>query len=438
MASTDQQSAAPVADRPQETTKEIFPEAKPKKRRVWIVVLILVTLLAAVAYPIYSYYSVRESTDDAQVDGHLYPISSRITGTVIAVNVDDNQEVPLGKELVKLDPADYQVQVEQASAQLEDAAAATTEAQTNVPITSINTASQIRTSGASVAEGRAGVLSAEQQVSAAKARLDTAKARLAESNANYTKSEQDLRRFKELVDKDEISKQQYDAAVASADSAKADVETQKSSINEAQHNVDVAQAALEQARARLNSTLVLEQQSQQNAPKQVAATEAHYKSNEAKVHERQAALDQAKLNIQYTIITAPVAGLVTKKAVEVGQRIQPGEQLMTLVPLDDVWVTANFKETQLKRIRVGQKVEIEVDAFGSRKYQGRVDSVAALSGARSSLLPPENATGNYVKVVQRVPVKILLDQGQNQDHLLRPGMSVVPTVLLDSGPEAKK
>lgn len=437
MANTDQQNPSAVADRPQETTKEIFPEKKPKSNRVRIVVVLVVIILAVAAYPIYSYYAVRESTDDAEVDGHLYPISARISGTVVAVNVDDNQEVPLGKELVKLDPADYQVQVEEAQAELEDARAATNEAQTNVPITSINTSSLIRTSGASVAEGRAGVLSAEQSVSAAKARLDTAKSRLAESDANYIKSQQDLKRFKELVDKDEISKQQYDAAVASADSAKADVDTQKSNINEAQHNVDVAMASLEQAKARLNSALVTEQQSELSAPKQVAAIEARYKSNEAKVLERQSALDQAKLNIRYTIIPAPVAGLVTKKSVEAGQRVQPGEQLMTLVPLDDVWVTANFKETQLKRIRVGQKVEIEVDAFGSRKFQGVVDSIAALSGARSSLLPPENATGNYVKVVQRVPVKIVLDKGQNQDHLLRPGMSVVPTVLLNSGPDSK-
>ncbi len=437
MANTDQQNSSAVADRPQETTKEIFPEKKPKSNRVRIVLILVVIILALAAYPIYSYYAVRESTDDAEVDGHLYPISARISGTVVAVNVDDNQEVPLGKELVKLDPADYQVQVEQAQAELEDARAATYEAQTNVPITSINTSSLIRTSGASVSEGQAGVHSAEQQVNAAKARLETAKSRLAESDANYTKAQQDLRRFKELVDKDEISKQQYDAAVASADSAKADVDTQKSNINEAQHNVDVALASLEQAKARLNSALVTEQQSEQSAPKQIAAIEARYKSNEAKVLERQAAVDQAKLNIRYTIIPAPVAGLVTKKSVEVGQRVQPGEQLMTLVPLDDVWVTANFKETQLKRIRIGQRVEIEVDAFGGRKYQGVVDSIAALSGARSSLLPPENATGNYVKVVQRVPVKIVLDKGQNRDHLLRPGMSVVPTVLLNSGPDSK-
>jgi membrane fusion protein, multidrug efflux system len=437
MANADQQTSSAVVDRPAETTKEIFPDKKPKSNRVKIILLVVLFLIVVAAFPLYSYYSVRESTDDAQIDGHLYPISARISGTVIAVNVLDNQEVPAGKEMVKLDPADYQVQVEQAQAELEDAKASTSEAQTNVPIASINTSSLIRTSGASVAEGRAGVHSAEQQVDAAKSRLETSKARLAESEANYTKSQKDLARLKELVEKDEISKQQYDAAVASADSAKADVDTQKSNINEAQHNVDVAVAALEQSKARLNSAQIVELQSQQSAPEQVAATRAHYKSSEAKVMQRQAALDQAKLNLSYSIITAPVAGLVTKKSVEVGQRVQPGEQLLTLVPLDDIWVTANLKETQLKKVRIGQKVEIEVDAFGGWKYQGHVDSIAALSGARSSLLPPENATGNYVKVVQRVPVKIVLDKDENKDHLLRPGMSVTPTILLNSGPDTK-
>ncbi len=437
MANADQQTSSAVVDRPAETTKEIFPDKKPKSNKIKFVLLVVAFLIVVAAFPLYSYYSVRESTDDAQVDGHLYPISARISGTVIAVNVLDNQEVPAGKELVKLDPADYQVQVEQAQAELEDAKASTSEAQTNVPIASINTSSLIRTSGASVAEGRAGVHSAEQQVDAAKSRLETSKARLAESEANYTKSQKDLARLKELVEKDEISKQQYDAAVASADSAKADVDTQKSNINEAQHNVDVAVAALEQSKARLNSAQIVEQQSQQSAPQQVAATQAHFKSSEAKVMQRQAALDQAKLNVSYSIITAPVAGLVTKKSVEAGQRVQPGEQLMTLVPLDDIWITANLKETQLKKVRIGQKVDIEVDAFGGRKYQGHVDSIAALSGARSSLLPPENATGNYVKVVQRVPVKIVLDKDENKDHLLRPGMSVTPTILLNSGPDNK-
>ena len=184
--------------------------------------------------------------------------------------------------------------------------------------------------------------------------------------------------------------------------------------------------------ARLASAGVTEMQSVENAPRLNSAIEARLRSSQAKVQQKQAAVDQAQLNLDYTILRAPVAGMVSKKSAEPGQRVQVGEQLMSLVPLEDVWVTANYKETQLKRMRVGQKVEIEVDAFGGRKYNGHIDSIAAASGSKFSLLPPENATGNYVKVVQRVPVKIVLDKGQNNDHLLRPGMSVTPVVLLDS------
>jgi membrane fusion protein (multidrug efflux system) len=376
---------------------------------------------------------VRESTDDAQVDGHVVPISPRISGTILEVLVDDNQEVTAGSPLVKLDPADYQVQLAQAQADIEDARASTIEAQSNVPITGVNTRSSIRTTESDVVQANAGVTSAEQQLNAAQARLQYAKSRLAESQANNTKAQKDLARYKELVDKDEISKQQYDAAVAQAESTKADVDSAQASIVEAQHNVDSASATLQQARARLASAGVTAQQSQLTAPNQEAAIAARAKSAAAKVLEKQAAIDMVKLNLTYTILNAPVTGVVTRKNAEPGQRVQPGEQLMTLVPLDDVWVTANFKETQLKKMRVGQKVQIEVDAYGGRKYDGHIDSIAAVSGSKTSLLPPENATGNYVKVVQRVPVKILIEKGQNKDHLLRPGMSVVPTVLLNSG-----
>ena len=242
-----------------------------------------------------------------------------------------------------------------------------------------------------------------KQLNAAKARLEYSKSRLLQSEANNTKAQKDLARYKELVEKDEISKQQYDSAVAQADSTKADVASAQASIIEAQHNVDSGNASIEQARARLLSAEVTAQQSQQTAGDQRAAIAARAKSSEAKVLERQAALDIAHLNVKYTILTAPVTGVVTKKNAEPGQRVQPGESLMVLVPLDDVWVTADFKETQLKKMRVGQRVEIEVDAYGGRKFQGHVDSIAAVSGSKTSLLPPENATGNYVKVVQRVP-----------------------------------
>lgn len=403
-----------------------------KKKRVRLIVFAVLILAAIAAIPIYNYYTSRESTDDAQVDGHIVPISPRISGTVIAVLVTDNQYVTAGTELVRLDPADYKVALDKAQANLADAQAQTLEAQSHVPITAITTASQIKTSAAAVVEARAGVTSAQQQVNAANARLASAKAKVAEAQANSEKAQKDLVRYKTLVDKDEISKQQYDSAVAAAHSMAAQVDTAQAAVTEAQHQVDVAQAQLGQARARLNSAQVEQRQSQQSAPKQQAAIEARYTAAQAAVQQRQSAVEQAKLNLGYTVLRAPVSGLVSKKNAEPGMIVSPGQQLMALVPLDDVWITANFKETQLTRMRVGQQVEIDVDAYDGRTYHGHIDSIAAASGAKFSLLPPENATGNYVKVVQRVPVKIVLDPGQNQDHRLRPGMSVEPTVLLNS------
>ncbi|HXR77343.1 MAG TPA: HlyD family secretion protein [Bryobacteraceae bacterium] len=403
-----------------------------KKKRVRLIVFAVLILAAIAAIPIYNYYTSRESTDDAQINGHIVPISPRISGTVIAVLVNDNQYVTAGTELVRLDPADYKVALDKAQADLADAEAQTIAAESNVPITSINTLSQIKTSSAAVIEARAGVTSAQQQVNAANARLASAKAKVAEAQANSEKAQKDLVRYKSLVDKDEISKQQYDSAVAASQSMAAQVDTAQAGVTEAQHNVDVAQAMLGQARARLNSAQVDQRQSQQSAPKQQAAIEARYKAAQAAVQQKQTAIEQAKLNLGYTVLRAPVSGLVSKKNAEPGMIVAPGQQLMAIVPLDDIWVTANFKETQLNRMRVGQQVEIDVDAYGGRSYRGHVDSIAAASGAKFSLLPPENATGNYVKVVQRVPVKIVLDPGQNQDHILRPGMSVVPTVLLNS------
>lgn len=405
-----------------------------RKRTVRLVLLAALVVALIAAIPIWAYYSVRESTDDAQVDGHVVPISPRITGTIISVLVNDNQPVRAGEELVRLDPADYRVAAAQAEANLANAEASTTQSQVNLPVTNINTRSLVSTSSAQVEEGRAGVASAQQAINVARARIDTAKSSLAQAQANYTRSQNDLQRYKDLVSKDEISKQDYDGAVAAAASNAAQVDSAKSAIIEAQHTLDQAVAQLGQARARLSSAMVQQRQSQEIRPRQVAVSQAQLKSAEAQVRQRQADLDQAKLNLGYTILRAPVDGVVSRKNAEPGMQVTPGQQIMALVPLDDVWVTANFKETQLEKMRVGQKVEIAVDTYGSsHKFLGHVDSVAAASGARFSLLPPENATGNFVKVVQRVPVKVVLEPGENRQHILRPGMSVVPTVLLNSG-----
>jgi membrane fusion protein (multidrug efflux system) len=276
------------------------------------------------------------------------------------------------------------------------------------------------------------VEAAQRQVDAANARLQSSKAQLAQAEANNDKAQKDLVRYKELVQKDEISQSQYDAFLASAQASAAQVDTAKAQVNEAAHNVDVAQASILQAKARLHSAQVTERQSQGIAPRQQANSKAQLDAAAAQLKQSQAAFEQARLNLDYTVLRAPVSGLVSRKNAEPGMRVSPGQQVMAIVPLDDVWITANFKETQLKRMRIGQEVEVKVDAYGGRKYRAHIDSIAAASGARFSLLPPENATGNYVKVVQRVPVKIVLDPGQNQDRLLRPGLSVEPTVLLNS------
>ncbi|HLH01238.1 MAG TPA: HlyD family secretion protein [Bryobacteraceae bacterium] len=418
--------------RPPERKKR--PEDPRRKRTVRLVALAVLVVAIIAAIPIWAYYSVRESTDDAQVDGHLIPISPRISGVIITVLVNDNQPVKAGDELVRLDPADFQVAQAQAEANLANAEASTQQSEVNLPLTNISTRSQVSTTSAQVQEGRAGVAAAEQAVNVARARVSSANFALQQAQANYTKSQNDLQRYRELVAKDEISKQDYDAAVAAATGTAAQVDSAKSAIAEAQHTLDQAGAQLAQARARLASAQVSERESQESRPHQVAASQAQYKSAQAMVKQSQANLEQAKLNLGYTILRAPVDGVVSRKNAEPGMHVSAGQQLMALVPLDDVWVTANFKETQLRKMRVGQKVDIEVDTYGSsRKFRAHVDSIAAGSGARFSLLPPENATGNFVKVVQRVPVKIVLEPGENRDHLLLPGMSVTPTVFLNSG-----
>ncbi len=404
-----------------------------RKRNIRFILLAVLVVAALVSIPIYAYYSARESTDDAQVDGHLVPISPRVAGTITQVLVNDNQLVKAGDPLVKLDKADYDVAEAQAEAQLLNAQASTSESDVNVPLTSINTKSQVSTSVSGVDEAQAAVASASQAVNSARAKILSAKADLAGRQANLVKAQNDLKRFESLVSKDEISKQDFDAATAAEQSAAAQVDAGNAAVTASQHDLDEAIAQLNVAKARLNTAIVQRQQSEQVRPRQEALTEARLRASEAMVKEAEANLNQAKLNVSYTTLVAPVGGVVTRKVAEPGMHVTPGQELLELVPLDDVWVTANFKETQLRKMKVGQKVQFDVDTFGSsRTYHGHIDSIAAASGAKTSLLPPENATGNYVKVVQRLPVKILLDPGENRDYTLRPGMSVTPTVLLDS------
>jgi membrane fusion protein (multidrug efflux system) len=381
-----------------------------------IIVPIVIVILLVGGYFLWKHFDAYESTDDAQIDGHVNAISARISGNVIQVLTDDERYVKAGDVLVRIDPQDYQVAVAKAEADLADAEAGLQGSRTDVPITSINTSSQLRTAHS----GR---------TDAAEARLDTAKAQVREAAADYKKASDDVARYKLLVAKDEISQQQYDTAVSTADAAKATVDARSASVAEAEQNIRVAQSGVEEARAKI-AQADASIQAAMTAPQQVAVIKARAKSAQAQVAQRRALLDQAKLNLGYCVIVAPVSGIVGKKTVEIGQNISPGQQLMAIVPLEDIWVTANFKETQLRRMKPGQAVKFSVDAY-SREYTGKLEGVGGASGSRFSLLPPENATGNYVKVVQRIPVRIDLDPGQNDDHRLRPGMSVDPKVYIE-------
>jgi membrane fusion protein (multidrug efflux system) len=381
------------------------------RRNILIAVAAIVLIVAGLI--LWRYLGSYESTDDAQVDAHLYPVSSRISGYVTKVDVGDNQYVQKGVVLVEIDPRDYEVAVEQAKAALASAEATAQSLNISVPITTVSTTSQLKYANSGVEDAGAAITGAETQVTAAKADLEAAE-------ANDVKAQGDLRRYKTLVDKKEIPQQTYDEAVAAAKASTA-------SVAAARAHEATAEQTVEQAKTRLAQS-VANQQSAQTGPQQVSLTQARANAAIADVQQKRAALEQAQLNLQYTQIVAPVSGEVNKTVV-VGMNVTPGQQLLTVVPLDDVWITANFKETQLRQMKVGQRAEIHIDSSG-KTFRGHVDSISGATGPLFSLLPPENATGNYVKIVQRIPVKIVLESGENQDHQLRPGMNVVPDVYI--------
>jgi membrane fusion protein (multidrug efflux system) len=389
---------------------EIVP---PQSRRRGIIVFVI-AVIAVIALGIWWHSTYSEDTDDAQVNGHLIQVSARINGQVLKVDVEENQVVKAGDTIAELDPRDYQVAVENAEAALASAQANAAAANVNVPITTVNTGSNLRSAGADVSGTQAGVGQAERQ-------LDAAHARVTQAQANFTKAQADLERYKPLVEKDVISKQQFDAAVASADATRAAVADARASEQAAVDGVKVALEREAQAQAGLKYA--------ETGPQQVAAQSARAKQAEAQVEQAQAQLDQAKLNLSYTKIVAPAAGIITRKSVEIDQNVAAGQNLLTLVSLEDLWVTANFKETQLRHMKAGQAVKIDVDAT-SKTYNGKVTQIGGATGSVLSLFPPENATGNYVKVVQRIPVRIDFTNlaGEDPDHLLRPGLSVEPKV----------
>ncbi|HXF27946.1 MAG TPA: HlyD family secretion protein [Bryobacteraceae bacterium] len=405
--------------KPEPPRRQDHDEEAPRRRGnpllKWVIILVVLAVLIIGGYFLWQYFSSYESTDDAQVDGHIDAVSSRISGTVTAVYVENNQMVQAGQPLVDLDPRDYQVALEQAKAAVGEAQSQVTVAHPSIPITQTSNQTTISTAQTDIIGAEAGVSSAQQNYQAALAKIHQAE-------ANNAKAQADVARYQQLVAKDEISKQQFDAAVAAAKADAAAVASNQASADAALQQVDQAKAKLQQARD-------LHQQALSNAPNQLAIQRANVVNRTAAVKVYQAQLDQAILNLSYTKIVAPAAGIIGKRSVELGNRVQPGQQLMAIVRIDKLWVTANFKETQLQHMKPGQRVKIHVDAL-DRDYDGYVESMPGATGALYSLLPPENATGNYVKVVQRLPVRIFFKDGEDKDHLLRPGMSVEPKVYL--------
>ena len=395
---------------PDET--ELHHEAPRSRKRFFIIGAVVLVLIGVGLYWWHSTYY--QSTDDAQIDGNLVQISARIKGYVSNVNVEDNQQVEKGQVLIEIDPRDAQAALQQGEAALATAKANYEAALANVPITTTST-------GATLSSAAAGIQVALSTIAGAEKQLDAAQAQLLSAQADNTKAQLDLQRYTPLVERDVVSKQQFDAVVATAASAKAKVAAAQANLQGARDQVRVSNDKLAAAHADYNSV--------QSGPKQVAAQRAKADAAAAEVQSAEAELATDRLSLSYTKIIAPDTGIVNKKTVQVGQNVSAGQTLMTLIPLTSIWVTANFKETQLDLMRIGQPATFTVDAYGGRTYHAKVTQIGGATGSMLSLFPPENATGNYVKVVQRVPVRLdLTNPQEDNDHLLRPGMSVTPTV----------
>ncbi|MBV9405655.1 MAG: HlyD family secretion protein [Acidobacteriaceae bacterium] len=385
------------------------------RRKAFMIFFMVLLVIAAGGFLYWLHARQFESTDDAQVDGHLNPVSARIDGTITKVYVEDNQMVQAGQLLVELDPQDYQVVLDQALAQLAEARSMVVAQQPNVPITQVENLTNISSAQADVANAQAGVAAAERD-------RDSAAAKVTESEANSAKAQADLARYQLLIAKEEVSQQEFDQIQAEAKAQAANVTANQASFQAAERTVDQRRAQLEEAQSRLG-------QYRRNAPQQIAIRRATLASNEASAQSAQAQVEQAQLKLGYTKITAPVAGIVMKRSAEIGAHISAGQQLMQIAQVRDLWVTANFKETQLRNIRTNQQVTIHVDAL-KQDFGGYVLDIGGSTGSIASVLPPENATGNYVKVVQRIPVRIRFKPDQNGLDRLRPGMSVEPEVRI--------
>lgn len=419
----EKEAAAPQQEKPAGRKPSAL--RNPRVRRALLIAGVVVAVIALV---LWLHYRNRESTDDAQVNGHIIPIAPRVSGSVIDVLVKDNQTVKKGQLLVRLDPRDFQAKLDDAKAALALAQSRAQAANVNVPLTSETTHSGTTSAGAVVAAAQASYEQANLALQTARTSgLAYAQANVQEKEAKHQKAASDLTRMKPLAAKAEISQQQYDGFVAAEQEAKSQLDAARQNFSLAQQTVSVRQAQVASAKAQLEKAHAGLTEAQANI-KQVTVSSANAASARAAVRQAQANLNAAQLNLDYTTIAAPEDGTVTNKTVEVGEIVQPGQGLLLLVPLNDVWVTANFKETQLAHVQPGDRAEIHVDTYG-KTFPGRVDSIAGATGSRLSLLPPENATGNYVKVVERIPVKILIDPDVLKQAVLRPGMNVEATII---------
>jgi membrane fusion protein, multidrug efflux system len=388
--------------------------ARPKKARRRILFAAIVIVIIVASIPLYRYITSWESTDDAEVDGYIYPVSARVTGYVTRVTVDNNVYVKAGTVLVQLDPEDFIVALKNAKAALANDRASAAVQRTTVPLTSVSTSSLLSTAQADIEDATAGLAAAQRQ-------FDAAQASLRQAEANDLKAQDDVTRYKPLASRDEIPQLTYTQAVDTEKGTAAAVEAAMASAAATEQAVAEARAKIAQAQAQL--------QYAETRPQQISVQRSRAGAAEAEIEKAEEVVHQAQLNLQYTTIVAPVSGIVGQRSAQPGQNVTPGQQLMTIVPLDtqNIWVTANFKETQLKSMRPGQPVKVHVDTYGL-DYDAHVLNIAGATGALYSILPPENATGNYVKVVERIPVKIVFDHGQDPKHPLRPGMSVEPDV----------
>jgi membrane fusion protein (multidrug efflux system) len=408
-------TAANVSEAPETASAADQPDAPAGariNRRHFLFGILALAAVVALGYWLYARHY--EATDDAQVDGHFAQLSTRINGTVTYVNrqVENDRYVTAGELLIELDSRDYEAALEHAKATLETKEAAANAAKLQVPITRASAFSQLRLAQATTERAIAGVAAAEAAQASTEAKVQ-------QDEAVAARAERDRLRYAKLVEKREISRSYYDARATEATATAQELASGRAALKEAQQNVAAAKALVAQREAEVASA--------QTAPEQYSNVLERQSAAHGELDQARADVHTAELNLSYTHIYAPVSGVVGHKTVEVGHRIQPGQSLLTVVPLDDIWVTANFKETQLRHMHPGQPVTLHIDAY-SRDYQGTVEDMAGAAGPLYSLFPPENASGNYVKIVQRFPIRIRINPGQDPDHQLRPGMSVEATV----------